>query len=145
MTAFYFDNQLNMLDQFMVNKNMATGDAPIKADPATARILKPPAMVNPGVYPKPIPFGGMGKPVNQNGFSDHPNHDQSHRGRLGRHGESGLSRPSVVLAWNHTRPRSGHRSTNVIASTASNFGRLRSCAACNTTPGNAWQAALALR
>jgi hypothetical protein len=28
-------------------------------------------MVNPGVYPKPIPFGGMGKQVNQNGFSDH--------------------------------------------------------------------------
>ena len=60
-----------MLDQFLVNKNMATGDAPIKADPATAQILKPPAMVTPGDYPKPIPFGGMGKPVNQNGFSDH--------------------------------------------------------------------------
>jgi hypothetical protein len=28
-------------------------------------------MVDPGVYAKPIPFGGMGKPVNQNGFSDH--------------------------------------------------------------------------
>jgi hypothetical protein len=28
-------------------------------------------MVNPGIYPKPVPFGGMGKPVNQNGFSDH--------------------------------------------------------------------------
>jgi hypothetical protein len=69
--SFYFDNQPNMLDQFMVNKNMATGDAPIKADPATVQILKPPAMVNPGVYSKPIPFGGMGKPVNQNGFTDH--------------------------------------------------------------------------
>jgi hypothetical protein len=28
-------------------------------------------MINPGVDPKPIPFGGMGAPVNQNGFSDH--------------------------------------------------------------------------
>jgi hypothetical protein len=28
-------------------------------------------MVSPGEYAKPIPFGGMGKPVNQNGFSDH--------------------------------------------------------------------------
>jgi hypothetical protein len=28
-------------------------------------------MVNLGVYPKPIRFGRMGKPVNQNGFSDH--------------------------------------------------------------------------
>jgi hypothetical protein len=28
-------------------------------------------LVSPGAYPKPIPFGGMGKPLNQNGFSDH--------------------------------------------------------------------------
>jgi hypothetical protein len=28
--SFYFDNQPNMLDQFMVNKNMATGDAAIR-------------------------------------------------------------------------------------------------------------------
>ena len=28
-------------------------------------------MVNPGFYPRPVPFGGMGKPANQNGFSDH--------------------------------------------------------------------------
>jgi hypothetical protein len=69
--SFYFDNQPNMLDQFLVNRNMATGDAPIKVDPAAVQILKPPAMVNPGVYPKPIPFGGMGNPVNPNGFSDH--------------------------------------------------------------------------
>lgn len=69
--SFYFDNQPNMLDQFLVNKNMATGNAPIKADPATVQILKPPAMVSTGVYKKPIPFGGMGAQVNQNGFSDH--------------------------------------------------------------------------
>jgi hypothetical protein len=50
---------------------MALGGAAIKIDPATVQILKPPAMINPGVYPKPIPFGGMGKPINQNGFSDH--------------------------------------------------------------------------
>ncbi|HVD54348.1 MAG TPA: endonuclease/exonuclease/phosphatase family protein [Propionibacteriaceae bacterium] len=69
--SFYFDNQPNMLDQFLVNKNMATADASIKIDPATVQIFKLPAMINSGVYPKPIPFGGMGKPVNQNGFSDH--------------------------------------------------------------------------
>jgi hypothetical protein len=28
---FYFDNQPNMLDQLMVNKNMATGDASIRS------------------------------------------------------------------------------------------------------------------
>jgi hypothetical protein len=71
LAAFYFDNQPNMLDQFLINKNMAVGDAPIKADPSTAQILKVPAMVYPGVDPKPIRFGGMGRPVNQNGFFDH--------------------------------------------------------------------------
>ena len=37
--SFYFDNQPNMLDQFLVNKNVAVGDAPIKADPTTAQIF----------------------------------------------------------------------------------------------------------
>jgi hypothetical protein len=29
---FYFDNQLNMLDQFLANKSMPTVDAAIKVD-----------------------------------------------------------------------------------------------------------------
>jgi hypothetical protein len=48
--SFYFDTQPNMLDQFLANKNMAVGDAPIKVDPPTVQIFKPPAMVNPGVH-----------------------------------------------------------------------------------------------
>jgi hypothetical protein len=40
--------------------------------PAVACSVWLPSTVMPGsIYPKPIPFGGMGKPVNQNGFSDH--------------------------------------------------------------------------
>jgi hypothetical protein len=60
-------------DQIRVLWGVGRGptDAPIKVDPQTAQIFKLPTMINPGVYPKPIPFGGMGKPVNQNGFSDH--------------------------------------------------------------------------
>lgn len=69
--TFYFQSQPNMLDQFLVNKPMATTDAPIKADAATAEIFKFPPMVNTGTYKQPVPFGGMGKPVNQDGFSDH--------------------------------------------------------------------------
>lgn len=69
--SFYFDNQPNILDQFLVNKNMATGDAPLRAVEASVQVLKPPAMVDTGVYKKPVPFGGMGGPVNTNGFSDH--------------------------------------------------------------------------
>jgi hypothetical protein len=48
-----------MLDQFLVNKNIAIGDAAIKVGAATVQIFKLPAMVSPGVYPKPIPVGGM--------------------------------------------------------------------------------------
>ena len=36
-----------------------TGDAPIKINAATVQILKLPAMIDPGIYPKPIPFGGL--------------------------------------------------------------------------------------
>ena len=69
--SFYFDNQPNILDQFLVNKNMATDEARLIANPSTAQILKPPGMVDDGVYEKPIPLGGMGKPVDVDGFSDH--------------------------------------------------------------------------
>ena len=37
--SFYFDNQPKMLDQFLVNKSMAIGDAKIKVDPATVQIF----------------------------------------------------------------------------------------------------------
>jgi hypothetical protein len=45
--------------------------SPIKADVDSVAILKVPGHVHTGDYPKPIPFGGMGKPLNTTGFSDH--------------------------------------------------------------------------
>lgn len=69
--TFYFDNEPNQLDQFLVNKNMIIQTAPIQVQPETVWILRFPGTSDIGVYPKPIPFGGMGKPINQNGFSDH--------------------------------------------------------------------------
>ena len=69
--TFYFDNQPNLLDQFLVNTAMAAPDAPLRADADTVDILRFPGTVDPGEYPKPVPFGGMGKPVNPDGFSDH--------------------------------------------------------------------------
>jgi hypothetical protein len=68
--SFYFDNQPNMLDQFLVNKNMATTNAPITVDPASVHILRFDGMTT-GTYHRPRPFGGMGKPVDQDGYSDH--------------------------------------------------------------------------
>jgi predicted extracellular nuclease len=69
--TFYFDNFSNFLDQFLVNKNMAKQTSPIQALPDTVEIIRLTGMVDTGTYPAPVPFGGMGKPVNQNGFSDH--------------------------------------------------------------------------
>ena len=69
--TFYFGNQPHVLDQFLANKNMATANSPLRVEAATVEILRFPGMTNPGVYPKPRPFGGMGKPVDEGGFSDH--------------------------------------------------------------------------
>jgi hypothetical protein len=38
--TFYFENQPNMLDQFLVNKNMAKATSPIKADPTSVHIVR---------------------------------------------------------------------------------------------------------
>ncbi len=69
--TFYFDNFANMLDQFLIDKNMAKPTSPIRAVPESVALVRLPGMVSSGTYPKPIPFGGMGKPVNTDGFSDH--------------------------------------------------------------------------
>ncbi|WP_299442263.1 endonuclease/exonuclease/phosphatase family protein [uncultured Phycicoccus sp.] len=69
--SFYFDNEPNILDQFLVNKNMVDLLGPLHVRPETALIHKSAPMTHTGDYPKPIPFGGMGKTVNQNGYSDH--------------------------------------------------------------------------
>jgi endonuclease/exonuclease/phosphatase family metal-dependent hydrolase len=68
--TFYYNNEPNMLDQFLVNKNMATQGAPIRARVETMEILRFPGTFT-GRYRRPRPFGAMGKPVDENGFSDH--------------------------------------------------------------------------
>jgi endonuclease/exonuclease/phosphatase family metal-dependent hydrolase len=68
--SFYFDSQPNVLDQMMVNKNMATSTAPIRAVAGSVEILRYPDTFT-GSYQEPRPFGGMGKPVDRDGFSDH--------------------------------------------------------------------------
>ena len=68
--TFYFGNEPNMLDQVLVNKNMARPDAPIRADPDTLQILRFPGTFT-GKYTRPKPFGGMGKSVDEQGYSDH--------------------------------------------------------------------------
>lgn len=67
----YYNNDPNFLDQFLVNKNLLTAQSPLKVVLESVAIARFPEMVDPGEYPKPIRFGGMGKAVNPRGFSDH--------------------------------------------------------------------------
>lgn len=66
--TLYYDGP-NLLDQFLVNKNFLKGNSVFKVKPGSAAIVQFPEMVS--RKDQPIPFGGMGKPVNRNGFSDH--------------------------------------------------------------------------
>ena len=70
--TFYFDNQANILDQFLVNENMLATSAPLCAEPDSVQIVtEVPGTVGTGRYPAPVPFGGMGKKINKDGHSDH--------------------------------------------------------------------------
>lgn len=66
----YFDNQPNMLDQILVDKNMADTGAPLTVVVDSVQILRFPGMTT-GTYRRPRHFGGMGKDVDEDGFSDH--------------------------------------------------------------------------
>jgi predicted extracellular nuclease len=68
--TFYFDNEPNVLDQFLVNKNMAVQDAAIAIKPDTVKVLIFDGMST-GAYHIPRIFGGMGKDVDEDGYSDH--------------------------------------------------------------------------
>jgi hypothetical protein len=69
--SFYFDNQPNMLDQFLVNKNIATGDALIKVNRGTAPDPRTASHGRSRSLPQANPIRRNGDPANQNGFSDH--------------------------------------------------------------------------
>ncbi|MGY1708355.1 endonuclease/exonuclease/phosphatase family protein [Geodermatophilus sp. SYSU D00758] len=69
--TFYFDNQPNVFDQFLVNKNMATSNAKLRVSADTVEVLRLPGTFTTGTHRRPRPFGGMGKPVDEDGFSDH--------------------------------------------------------------------------
>lgn len=69
--SFWFDNDPNLLDQVLVNENLLKADVEIRVSPETAEIVRFPEMIERGLYPRPRPFGGMGKPVSAQGYSDH--------------------------------------------------------------------------
>jgi endonuclease/exonuclease/phosphatase family metal-dependent hydrolase len=68
--TYYYSNEPNVLDQFLVSKGLLTGNSNISVRTNTVEIIRFPAMVNTGTYPIPIRFG-RGGTHNPNGFSDH--------------------------------------------------------------------------
>lgn len=57
--SFYWQNQPNMLDQFLVNRVMAS-DPTLLVDEHSVEIVRFPGMSDGGDYPRPVPFGGWG-------------------------------------------------------------------------------------
>ena len=69
--TFFFNNEPNMLDQFLANDNLLVNGRPIVADPDSVSIDTFPEMIADGVYPVARRFGAMGKPIDLDGYSDH--------------------------------------------------------------------------
>ena len=70
--SYYYGSAPHMIDHVLVNKNMIVQGRPITINPGSVEVIMFPGMFNSaGRYQEPIRFGGMGKAVNQAGFSDH--------------------------------------------------------------------------
>lgn len=69
--SFYYDNSPFVFDQFLAGKALLPRTARLRIRPDSVEIFRDPAMTATGRYPQPIRFGGLGKPVNPDGFSDH--------------------------------------------------------------------------
>jgi hypothetical protein len=60
--TFYFQNFANVLDQFLVGKNMIGPKAALRAHPETVAIVtRPAAMIGTGTYPAPVPLRRHGQ------------------------------------------------------------------------------------
>ncbi len=66
----YYNNDTQVLDQFLASKGLLTGNSGIRVLPESVEVFRPPEMVGSGLYPVPIRFG-RGSSLNRNGFSDH--------------------------------------------------------------------------
>jgi predicted extracellular nuclease len=73
MGSHYFDNNANMLDQFLVSKGLLNSKSGFDALVDSVAIFRVPEMIKTGEYPGPIKFSRPSAPkeFNENGFSDH--------------------------------------------------------------------------
>lgn len=68
--SYYYNNEPNVLDQFLISKGIVTGKSDFTLMRNSVDILRFPEMVNAGRYPSPIRFGQKDK-INPKGYSDH--------------------------------------------------------------------------
>lgn len=66
----YYDNEAQVLDQFLVSKGLVTGNSGIQVLSDSAEVVRPQEMIGSGLYPAPVRFG-RGSSLNRGGFSDH--------------------------------------------------------------------------
>ncbi|MEZ4957644.1 MAG: hypothetical protein R2825_29060 [Saprospiraceae bacterium] len=77
--SYFYDNFPNLFDQFLANKNLLEDDSPLRVRLDSVQINNFLEMVNPAFdpaepndkYPYPVRYGGMGKSIDPDGFSDH--------------------------------------------------------------------------
>ncbi len=69
--SFFFDNTPYLLDQILVNENVIKKSSVFQIKEGSVKVEKISDMTAKGIYKKPIPFDGMSKDLNLNGFSDH--------------------------------------------------------------------------
>lgn len=69
--SLFYEGHPNLLDQFLVDRNLMSTDGALRADPGSVGLVCPPQQGTGHNHPVPIPFGGLGKKVNPDGYSDH--------------------------------------------------------------------------
>ena len=71
IASHYYGSTPNMLDQILASKGILTGNGGITVDQDSAQVFQPTIMRTSARNRAPIRYGGMGKTINKDGFSDH--------------------------------------------------------------------------
>jgi len=69
--SHYYGSNPNMLDQILASRGILTGKSGITIDEKSVQVFQPKIMRTSSKNRAPVRYGGMGKKVNKQGFSDH--------------------------------------------------------------------------
>jgi predicted extracellular nuclease len=71
VASHYYGSTPNMLDQILVSKGILTGNSGLKIVEDSVEVFRPKIMRTSTQNPTPRRYGGMGKEIDKDGFSDH--------------------------------------------------------------------------